>query len=395
MNSTLPNSHAQPPPASTRSREVVEPTAGDRLALEELIGPVRELDEASGSYAAATLLERRRAYAGHEHASNTNGERLSVRLAVGCGSDVNAVVALCNGIHWIVVWDGLLQAVEHTMATLAVSAASRDLFGRPLAIDADVLTQLLDTPASASSTAELLSRAAPGNAMRATFMVHAALRFICDHEFFHAFHGHVLLVNELFDRPVIPQLARLAQPLEPRIRMALEMKADRSAGFAQFLDLAAGDGPGNPVIDAMTPAGRIHLATVAMCIMLALLAEGDEEAVPSEYLATHPGIEARLFMLLEPMFVRALQMAGFDPAGIVQLHDQVLASLSELGAVTRLFAIYDRPTDESLRTYHQIDNRRLEMTYRLYASERLRRHSFYDVAASAATGTDGLAGPGV
>ena len=394
MNNPQPNSDVEPPCTCTRLGDDFDPSAGDSASLEELVGPVRALDEASSSYAAATLLDRRRAYHGYQQASNGNGERLSVRLAVGCGSDLNAVAALCNGVHWIVVWDGLLQAIEHTISALAASAASRDLFGSGLALDADALANLLDSPSAGSSTPELLLRATPANAMRATFMVHAALRFICDHEFFHAFHGHVLLVNELFDRPVIPQLARLAQPLEPRIRMALEMEADRSAVFAHFLDLAAGDGPGNPVIDAMTPTARIHLATVAVSIVLALLAKG-EEPVPDENVATHPGIEARLFMLLESTFVRALQMAGFDLASIVQLHNQVLASLSALESVHSVFAVYGRATDERLREHHQIGNRRLEMAYRLYALERLRRHSFFGVAANAVAATGSRCEPSV
>jgi hypothetical protein len=44
----------------------------------------------------------------------------------------------------------------------------------------------------------------PTNELLAGYMAHASLRFVADHEFFHAFHGHLLLIEELRERQRFP-----------------------------------------------------------------------------------------------------------------------------------------------------------------------------------------------
>jgi hypothetical protein len=221
------------------------------------------------------------------------------------------------------------------------------------------------------NTLESVDRA---HVLLAAYMAHSALRFAADHEFFHAVHGHVLLVEELFDRPLSENLARLAAPYEQDVRLALEMGADRSAIAQQIRDIAEGSFPTNDAVDALSLVDRIGLIIVATAAMLAIWAQEENGELDAGY--SHPSCETRLYMLLGPTLVRALSMTGLDASAITSAHQSIIRTALILSGSNSVFSAIGRAMDPARLTTLDIENQRLEMVYRLDLAPLLVGHKF-------------------
>jgi hypothetical protein len=314
--------------------------------LDNLVGPIRPIPEDSDDLAEQVLLDRQRTYSRSTGVRNPNGIDFKCVVVLATCPDSDALCLLAEGTHWIVINQELIDSLD---------ALSRALFGN----------------SGKESPQEQAVRTT-----KAAYFFQAALRFACDHEFFHAFHGHLLLVTELFERRDLAEPMGITAPREHSIRMALELEADRSAAIQQILEVVAGQTPGNDILDAMAPPDKIVLSLFAMALMMALWTRHDP-ARPFDPADVHPAMETRLFMLFEPILLRALQLAQLEPSTILHIHERVTDTLRALSPVHDVFQIFSRALDPVRRSYFQTENRRLELAYLLNVRPHLKRHNFH------------------
>lgn len=334
--------------------------------LEAVIGKVRAARDDTQHPLEATLKFREKAWRAYEGRTNASGQILRTRLVVAHSIEDNALVAHVDDIHWIVAFERLLALIDDVFATCAAISTPAPMFTPGHRFQAHRLHHAPGfrqfSQSGRSAPTPTLDQAAPVNALLAGFMAHAALRFIVDHEYFHAAHGHVLLAEALFDRPTLPELARLASPRERDMRLAMELEADRSAVSQLVLDTVAGDLPSNDAVAHLSPAQRLVLAVVAVAMLLGLF--GAEQKVRGEPEGeTHPVSLSRLHMLLQPGLARALRQAGLSPSDTDEVGAGVGRALYTLAELHAVFAQPLQSLDPEVAGGLDIDNLRLEMTY--------------------------------
>jgi hypothetical protein len=205
-------------------------------------------------------------------------------------------------------------------------------------------------------------------------MAHVALRYAADHEFFHAFHGHLLFIEELLDRSTFSPLRIERAPYDRDIRLALELEADRSAVTQHVVDLLAGATPTNDAIEDLSREARIPLIFVSIAIMMTLWAAGEESYLSTGI--THPRWDTRLYMLLGPTLVRSLSLVGFDQAVVARIHRTTMDQIGDLQTAHPIFTTIMSALETSRMRIHETESRRLEMVYLLTVAPKLARYQF-------------------
>jgi hypothetical protein len=350
-------------------------TEPDLSLISALAGPVRLLRQSARDPLELTLLERAGMYDLQSGRRNANGRTLLTRVVVGLSLRGDALCAHLEPLHWIVIFEKILLTVDEIFATLAGISNDAAFFSPSHRFDGSRLSHPPGFRWRVGAKGPGLADAADANKLFAGYMAYCALRYVADHEFFHAVHGHVLLIEELFDAPTIAELARRAAPREQDIRLSLEMEADRSAVTQLLVDIVEGQTPTNNMVEGLSIPDQLSMAIVAVALVIGFW-ETEEIAFGDETMPTHPSIGTRLHMLLGPTLERALGTAGLSAPAVDSIVLKISHALVSLARVHSVLAAPLRALEESRNQYYRTENQRLEMVYRLDVAHFLRRLHF-------------------
>jgi hypothetical protein len=341
--------------------------------ISRLIGsPVRPLCEGSFSLFENTLLDRRRIYDLFEGVRNRSGLPFALQVGIKGDRHSDAISACISGTQWIVISEGLIDTLDRVFSMLPKVLDGFPFVAPGHVIDPSRLRAMPDGPPNAPIN---LASSEPTNILLAGYMAHAALRFVADHEFFHAFHGHLLLIEELQERQRLPARNGNALNYDRDIRLALELEADRSAVSQYVVDLVSEAVPGNAAVDCLSAPDRLTLLIMSIAIIMAIWA-AEEETSGAAPGVTHPRWECRLYMLLGPTLIRSLRLVGFDEATVSSIHRKTIKSVFALELMHPAFMTIASALDHNRMQVHDLDGRRLEMVYRLTIAPLLMRHQF-------------------
>jgi hypothetical protein len=313
-----------------------------------------------------TLIERQQCYRQFNEHSNEKGDVLTTVLRISSSHGNDTLCTLIGRTHWIIVGtrlidfiDALFSAVSGEIPDYVSSAGS--LFGPQMGLLLPSATG--DKSHHASHMALLVSG----------FMAHVALRFVCDHEFYHAISGHAALIRELFDSPLSLEIARNASPYERSIRLAMEMESDRSAFAQHVLDVLVGDAASNRALDNLVVEVRVAIVTIAIAIMMAAWAAHEK---PEDMSAgVHPIAGTRIFTLVGPTLSNVLSVAGLKETQISAVHVLVGTWFRVMAARSRRLGLLSRVFGEE-EAYHAAECRRIELSYELLVAQKLKTLRF-------------------
>jgi hypothetical protein len=348
------------------------------LTLDELVGSVRSPGHASDPLE-ATLAFRAKDWSLLQDQRNNSGMSFRTDLAVAMRGENFALCARIGEIHWVVVFERLLWLIDDAFATLAGISNSEPMFGSEHSFDG---MKLLHPPGfrflsklMGEAVSPSLDSASKSNALIAAFMSHISLRFIMDHEYFHAYHGHVLLAEEFFGHPVVFEVDKYIASNERNMRRALEFQADRSAFMQMLRDVASGDVPTNEAVDRLTLDERLVLSIVAVLVVVGLM--GAEDLALGVETEINPAAERRASHLISPTIGRGLAAVGFNTTRINVIGAAVHRAVDMLAALHNVFRAPSLAFALDQRDVNSIENRHLEWIYFLSVGPKLRDHQFF------------------
>ena len=332
---------------------------------------IRPPREGTNSLFENTLIARQRSYSLFDGVRNKAGTSFSPHAGIKSDRVSNALSAFLFERHWILISEKLIGTLDSLFSLLAKASNDCPLFTPGQVFEPSRFTW----PSEQNATQEFgLESAYPTNVLLTGYMAHVALRYAADHEFFHGFHGHLLLIEELFRESTHSALTTNGVRYDHDIRLALELEADRSAVTQHVVDLLDEATPTNDAVEDLSQEARISLIFVSIAILMSLWASEEERTLSAGN--THPRWETRLYMLLGPTFVRSLSLVGFEQSAVTAIQWEMMKQLGVLQTAHPIFRPIMKALEYSRMQIHQTESRRLEMVYRLTVAPKLARYQF-------------------